>query len=946
MATAQSQTKDQLSFGPFKLLPGERLLTKDDVAVDLGARALDILMVLASSPNEVVSKRDLMARVWPDVTVEEGSLRFHMNGLRKALGDGQDGARYVATLPGRGYCFVAPLSRTSRSRHDAALVGLPLANLPGRLHRMVGRDDDVRAVADRLNSDRFVSVVGAGGVGKTTVAVAVGNELTEAFGGAVLLVDLGMVGDPELVATAVASLLGLSVQSTDATPSIVAYLRDKRILLILDSCEHVVEAAADLASRILAAAPEAHILATSRETLRAEGEHVYRLGPLAYPPDDLQLTAAATHTFAAAQLFVERAAAGGARLEFDDADAAIVGGICRRLDGVALAIELAARRVEAFGLQQTAALLDQRLALLWQGSRTAPPRQKTLRATLDWSYELLSEAERRVLRRLAIFVGHFPIDAALAVASDLAVDQAQVFAAIDSLVAKSMVATRPVGSSMRYRLLDTTRAYLLDLDIDPNELNDLAARHAARYRQWCNEAGADWPTLSNAADRARHVADLNNVRVALEWAFGPGGDTAFGVDLACAATPVFLAMSLLPECHRWSEQAIGALGETRGGLAEMHLQAALGVSLLFMRGGCDPAREALDRAFAIAERRGEALDQVRMLGPLHVFCIRTASFKAALSYARRCANIASTTDDPVAIALGHAILGFSLHQCGDLAGARAELEAAASSPRAPGTLTVHLGFEGELWAGAMLAKTLWLQGHPVQAVARARQAVDDAGRMDHSLTLSIVLIWSITVFLYTGDLDSAEEHIDWLIARGESHSMAPYVAVGHGFRGALAILRGEADTGVSTLQASLTALHNAPYELLSTPLTISLIEGLAATARNAEGMALTDETIAQVEHNGDDGYLPELLRLRGRLLQSMGRHEEAGDCLTRSLHLSRRQGARAWELRATTDLASLWAGQDRAEDARALLRPLFAQFTEGADTADLKSAERLLASLR
>jgi predicted ATPase len=218
--------------------------------------------------------------------------------------------------------------------------------------------------------------------------------------------------------------------------------------------------------------------------------------------------------------------------------------------------------------------------------------------------------------------------------------------------------------------------------------------------------------------------------------------------------------------------------------------------------------------------------------------------------------------------------------------------------------------------------------------------------MDHSLTLSIVLIWSITVFLYTGDLDSAEEHIDWLIARGESHSMAPYVAVGHGFRGALAILRGEADTGVSTLQASLTALHNAPYELLSTPLTISLIEGLAATARNAEGMALTDETIAQVEHNGDDGYLPELLRLRGRLLQSMGRHEEAGDCLTRSLHLSRRQGARAWELRATTDLASLWAGQDRAEDARALLRPLFAQFTEGADTADLKSAERLLASLR
>ena len=211
------------------------------------------------------------------------------------------------------------------------------------------------------------------------------------------------------------------------------------------------------------AAPQVHILATSREALRIEGEHVYRLDALACPPDAPGLTAAAVQQFPATQLFVERAVASGARLDLSDAEAPIVADICRKLDGVALAIELAARRVESYGLQQTAALLDQRLTLLWLGSRTAPPRQKTMQATLDWSYELLSELERAVLRRLAIFVGHFTLDAALEVVTSATLDRSAVFGAIDSLVAKSMVATRPIGAMMRYRLLDTTRAYALEI---------------------------------------------------------------------------------------------------------------------------------------------------------------------------------------------------------------------------------------------------------------------------------------------------------------------------------------------------------------------------------------------------------------------------------------------------------------------------------------------------
>jgi predicted ATPase/DNA-binding winged helix-turn-helix (wHTH) protein len=950
--TPAEQTRDAISFGPFSLIVSERLLTSGSAPVELGARTLDTLIALVSQPNEVISKRDLLARVWPDVTVEEGSLRFHIASLRKALGDGKDGARYIATVAGRGYCFVAPVSRSHQDNVLAVnpdVPSFPHTNLPGRLTRMVGRDNDVLRLSTQLTAARFVTIVGAGGVGKTTVAVAVGHHLIEAFTGAVLFVDLGMLSDPNLASTALASMLGLAVQSRDATPSLIAYLRDKRIFLILDTCEHLIEAIATLASQIFVAAPQVHILATSREALGVEGEHIYRLDPLASPPDDLDLTAAVARTFSAPQLFVERAAASGARLEFNDAEAAIVVGICRRLDGVALAIELAARRVGAYGLQQTAALLDQRLTLLWLGPRTAPPRQKTLHATLDWSYGLLSELERVVLRRLAVFVGHFTLDAALAVVTSASVDRSLVFGAIDSLVAKSMVATSPLGAMMRYRLLDTTRAYALEVILDDAELADLAVRHATYYRRWLEQTGIDWPTLSTGAQRVPHFAGVNNVRAALEWCFDVNGNAEVGIGLAMAATSVFLAMSLLTECHRWSERALLALEHSLcGGLEEMHLQAAQGVSLMFTRGGKDAARVALNRSFAIAEERGVPLDQLRLLGPLNMFHLRTGAFKPALQYAERCSTIARTTEDPVAHELAHSILGISLHLSGDLIGARAELEAALRrDPHSRLTSTIYLGFDGRSLAGAILARTLWLQGHPAQAMERAHQTVADAERMDHSLTLSIVLIWAVSVFLWTGDLESAEEHIDRLISLSESHSLAPYLAVGHGFRGELAIRRGNAKDGVESLQDSLESLHGMPYELLSTSLAISHIQGIAAMGRFDEGIKLVEDTIRRVEENGDLCYLPELLRVKGGLLLSRPQPQRnlAEICLLQSLETSRRQSANAWELRAGIDLAQLRVAEGQPKTALSLLQPMFEKFDEGLDTADLKAAKILLASL-
>lgn len=948
MATAADQASDRLSFGPFNLVASERLLTKDGVPIGLGARAFDILIVLSTSPNEIISKKDLISRVWPDVTVEEGSLRFHMTSLRKALGDGKDGARYITTLAGRGYCFVAHVSRgSSAPEAPAAVANFPYANLPGRLSRIVGRDDDVQKLSADLTASRFVTIVGAGGVGKTTVAIAVAHHLLDAFAGSVLFVDLGMLIDPKLASTAVASMLGQSIQSDDATPGLIAFLKGRRILLVLDTCEHLVETVAPLAAGIIEAASQVHILATSREALRVEGEHVYRLEPLACPPVGVELTAAAVQQFPATQLFVERAIASGARLDFSDAEAFIIADICRKLDGVTLAIELAARRIESHGLQQTASLLDQRLARLWHGSRTAPARQQTLQATLDWSYGLLSEQERVVLRRLAVFVGHFTLDAALDVVTSAPLDRSIVFGAIESLVAKSMVATRPIGAMMRYRLLDTTRAYALDISLDPADAADLAMRHVSYYRRWLEQTGNEWETLTTGVERAPFFAGLNNVRAALEWCFGENGNVSIGIELTAAAAPVFLAMSLLIESQRWSERGLLALDDSRrGGREEMQLTAGLGVSLMFTRGNSDRVHAALSRSLEIAQDCSDALHSAAMLGMLQLFHLRGGDYRLALRCAEHSSMIASKLDNIRLKTMAHSLLGISRHLAGDLNGARVELEAALESESSSAAGRVaYFGFDHLSLAGASLATTLWLQGYSEQASARALKAVNDAERMSHPISLVIALT-AITVLLWTDELDAAEQHLDSFISRAETQYFGPYVDVGRGLQAELAIRRGDVAAGVETLKNCLEKLHAAHYERFAARFSIMLARGYAATGRFMDGINLIEEIIPFVEAKGGIPYTPELLRLKGSILLKMPkpRIKEAETCFKQSLDLSRKHGSRVWELRAATDLAALWADQGRVKDARGLLLPVFEKFTEGVN-ADLCAAQHLLTRL-
>src|SRR6202030_447780 len=349
---------DVLSFGPFSLFAAERLLKKGDEPIPLGDRALDILIALAERPGEVVTRKDLISAVWPDVTVEEANLRFQMAALRKALGDGRDGARYISNISGRGYCFVAPVTRSTAAARTVPVTAIAtterVQKLPPRPARMVGRDDTVRSLAEQLQMWRFVSIIGPGGIGKTTVAISVAHALIDGFHDAVFFIDLAALTDPELVPTAIASALGLMVQTQDPVVGLLAFIGDRKILLVLDSCEHVIGVAAALAERVVSETPQAHVLATSREALRVEAEHVHLLYSLDCPPEDAGLTAMEALRYPAAQLFMERAAASGYGAELSDIDAPIVARSCRRLDGIALAIELAASRVGSLGIRETA----------------------------------------------------------------------------------------------------------------------------------------------------------------------------------------------------------------------------------------------------------------------------------------------------------------------------------------------------------------------------------------------------------------------------------------------------------------------------------------------------------------------------------------------------------------------------------------------------------------
>ncbi len=939
-------SQDAICFGPFRLSTSERLLEKGGGPVQLGSRALDILIALVERPAEVVSKKELIARVWPDLVVDEGSLRFHILALRKALGQGRSSTRYVTNVSGRGYCFVAPISRAAS---PPALLSNSLAHSPVGLPlsptRMVGRDETVQLISEELTARRFLTIVGPGGIGKTTVAIAVSRSMLAAFDGAVHYVDFGPLGTPSLVPNMVASTVGLPGNFDDPLAALPAFLRDRRMLLVLDSCEHLIDTIAPLAERIFREAPEVHILATSREPLQVEGEQVHRIHALAFPPDDAPLTAACALTFPAVQLFAERAAADGSGFELNDAEASIVGKVCRRLDGIALALELAAGRVGVYGIKGIASLLDSPCRLLWRGRRTASSRHQTLSAMLDWSYNLLPEAEGVILRRLSVFVGAFSLEAAQFVAAGDNLEGAQVAEAVAALSTKSLIAVETNHTGALYRLLDTTRAYVLTKMVDSGERNTIAQRHATHYREFLERIESASLTCAKndgTTERWRHVS---NARAALEWSLSEQGDKELGTALAAASAPLFLELSLLTECRFWMERAIAEHGD-RGDRREMELKEALAVSLMFVKGNSEEVHAALTTALALAQALELPYHQMRLFAGLYTFLMRTGGFRGAAAVAEQNKAVAKRTADPTAVMIADWMLGISHHLLGDQASARRHCETALKPEPIQNSSLIRSGYDQRIRALVMLARSLWLQGYASRAVSIATQALHRANALDHPVSLCVCWISTATVFLWTGDWSEADRVIDRLIACAEKYSLRPYHAIGLGLKGELSLRQGDAQAAQNLLTACLDALEAGQHQSLTAVFISNLSIALARAGQVDEADAAIDRGMAWGEPTRSHFHLPEMMRIKGELLASGPHSCEAENWFSRSLDLAREQSALAWQLRTATSLALLRTRQGRRDEAPRVLRPVYDRFTEGFDTPDLRAAKLLLDELK
>ena len=643
--------------------------------VPIGGRAFEIIEVLAQSAGKLVTKDELMNRIWPGAIVMEGTLQVHAAAVRKALGpyrgllktEARRGYRLLGDWTVRHHDAAKPPAGPQPTRVTARSTA---SNFPVAGMHLIGRSAAARRLRDLLSAYRVVTLTGPGGIGKSSLALKVARRVLGEYEDGGWLVELASLSDQHLVPMAVAGVLGLRFESNVISAEAVARaIAGRRLLLVLDNCEHVIGAAATLAEMIVRFSPRTTVLATSREVLRIAGEHTYRVLPLEVPTTQ-QLDADEILNHSAPELFVSRARELGWELSLDAASLRTIAAICRHLDGIPLAIEFAAARVEGLGIEQLAAGLRDRFTLLTSGRRTALPRHQTLRATLDWSHQLLPDAERLLLQRLAVFSGSFSIDAANAVTNRGEAWEAEIAEAVVSLVAKSLVTPDLTRDGGYFRLLETTRVYALSKLAESGELQEFSRRHAEYYRGLLGGIEDEWEK------RTAPLAHVDNARTALEWCFGANGSLAIGVGLAAAATPVFLAMSLLPECQRWSARAMLALDDaTRGGREEMYLQASLGVSSMQMRGQSDAARMALNRGLAIAETRGDVLYQVGLLGMLSMFEVRDGDFKTSLHYARLSRSVRGTVENSPAMALARSNLGRALQFVGDHSGSRAELEA-------------------------------------------------------------------------------------------------------------------------------------------------------------------------------------------------------------------------------------------------------------------------------
>ncbi|WP_061953704.1 ATP-binding protein [Cupriavidus pauculus] len=928
-----------LRFGPFTLHAAHGLLLEDGRPLRIGVRARNLLLALVARAGEVVSKQELISLAWPDGDAEEATLRVHLSALRKLLGDGQGGTRFIASVAGRGYCFVAPVTRQPPATTSAHATphAATSHNLPARVTRMIGRDDLVAALAQSLPEWRLLTLCGAGGMGKTTIALALAERVLPRYADGVRFVDLGRVADPALVNGAVAATLGMTSDATSSA-ALVQALANRRMLIVLDSCEHLIDAVAVLVLTLLRATPGVHVLVTSREPLRCDGEWVQRVPPLALPGPRQQISAAEAMRYAAVQLFVERAIHSADTFQLQDDDARGVVDLCASLDGMPLAIELVAAQAHAFGIDTLRDLLANRFQIEAWNSELVPPRHRTLRALLDWSYDTLEERERTLLKRLSVFAGDFTLADARAVVTGAQIDRGDVVAGIAALVAKSLVSVDASEQTVRYRLPGTTRAYSRQRLTQSGARRALLASHARYWRTTLHAAWIDEPALGQAGWTNRFGGAIDDVRAAIGWALSADGDADLGATLILAALPLGYYLSRLDEFCGYAARALAMADDgavTLDATLMARLRVALGTLIYHTRGLEAGAEDAYERALAATAALPQTGPHIQALTGIAMLALARGDYAGGRRHGAAMRALAARDADPLAQVWADHTLALAHHYLGDHRTAR-ELASRVSHDPSPlvhpvDNLTALV--DRRVCMRLVLARTLWLEGSADSAAEMADQCVALA-LDDMPLSLAQALAFAACpIALWRGD----EAALHGYAARLREHSARHALVAWHGWTdlldaalrlrdqdGAVAasplarqqLLARIAHTGGK--QADLYATFGAPF---LTPLAISRAQA------GVSGWCMAEVRRVAAEHAPD-------------------RHTDAGRIAAAQafqdiLALARRQGARAWELRTALSLARVWREQGHAARAGDLLHDTCEHFSEGHDTADYRAAQAL-----
>lgn len=941
-------SKDSFSFGPFRLLPDQRVLLEGTRTVRLGSRALDLLILLVRNAGTILGNDEINAHIWQDRFVDGTNLRVHIASLRKALGDGQGDARYIANIPGRGYSFTAPVVA---SHHTSELPGEPFKpnNLATSLVRLIGRDEAIASLAARLSDKRFVTITGPGGIGKTSLALAVAEHLLTEYDDGIRFVDLGAVSNAEYLGDAVAQAFGFSVTANGSVQSLARQLADQHALIVLDNCEHLIEAVALLAEDLLEGAPRLHLLTTSREPLRAKGEWVQRLPSLQLPKAATDLTVAQALDYPAIQLFVERARAVISTFELTDRNVESVFEICLRLDGIPLALELAAASLTHFSPKELEARLNDRFSILTRGRRTALPRHRTLRAAMAWSYDILTPHEQSVFRKLSIFSGTFTLDVADHVLTDVDPDLHDVTGTILALIDKSLVATTIIGESIRYRLLETTRAYALEQLTENQEYRAVAQSHASYYQNFYEKTERSYIAEPTELWLAKYIAEIENLRAAIAWTFSEEGNCELGIKLVAGAAPLYLHLSLFVECQNHLEMALKALEDAVPQAASDYkkLLVQYGGVLMHITGKSKQALEIWEKTLAISTQEEDIDYRLRALWGLMTVNFAGADNQLAVKFAQDFADLADQSTDPIAQIVAHRLLGNALQVIGNLAEARQHIEAILNKDESDFSNRHVLRFQYDhlTVAHTTYAKILWLQGFPEQAQKTIETGVAHAMRRGQAASLHYVLVQAACpISFYIGDADRARHYVDILekLVAGQAPSWNTWVEC---YRAKMHYMATHEASALDALKAAREKFPENSLGKRNPEFIITLAKGMAQQGSWRQAVQLIDNVLTQSIEKSDGWIVPEYRRVKGEILASRASTSsmlKAADLFRESMEQANDQTALSWKLRSASSLAKLMLVKGQREEAGAVLAPVYHSFTEGFRSADLQHAQLLL----